>query len=708
MKVKCIFIFSFFILFLTGSLYSFETEDEESALTDFMTFSISSGIEYPVEIDYDLLTLGITARLNGGIELPFLDGLQAKVLLSYSYLPVRAENSLSMLSADAGLGYYYYFFPRLKFEVTAAGGGYYGFFNSIAYDDEGGAYENQQGGSAHLDIGAKLSLFLSPLFSIGLNAGYFNYFGFTHGVNVSLSGSLHLEGLKQQVYLENTRFDNLFPSLYNNYDTLPVGITTIVNEERFPLEDVSVSIFIEQYMDNPKVSEVAVPVEAGDSCKLDLTALLSNNVLSLSETSRVTAEVQVEYLLNGVVQRKTGYETITIQNRNALTWDDDMKAASFVTPMSPSILQFSKSTAAMVGEKGPAGINRNLRMAMALFNSLSEYGLGYVIDPNTQPYEDIKKNSHYIDFLQYPVETLEYRGGDCDDLSVLYCSLLESVGVESAFILVPGHIFTAASLAMTPKEAKRLLTNTDDLIYLDDNVWLPIETTLTSESFLKAWQLGASQWREHSVNGNAVLLPLKTCWAVYEASGEPDHEVLTKMPDISDVSKIYEQEIASFVDREMTPRINFLKRKISGSGDNRYRNQLGILYARYGQMEKAEQEFLSVIEASDYLPSLINLGNIYFYKGQLDDALVVFKKAEAGDQNNPVTMLRLAMINYELDNYALANSYYSLAVRLRPDFNEQFAYLSSKSLKTDSRADEVTGDSKKIFWDYGEENDEED
>lgn len=45
-----------------------------------------------------------------------------------------------------------------------------------------------------------------------------------------------------------------------------------------------------------------------------------------------------------------------------------------------------------------------------------------------------------VDCLKFPRQTLEYRGGDCDDLSILYCALLESVGIETAFIATPGHI----------------------------------------------------------------------------------------------------------------------------------------------------------------------------------------------------------------------------------------------------------------------------
>ena len=37
-----------------------------------------------------------------------------------------------------------------------------------------------------------------------------------------------------------------------------------------------------------------------------------------------------------------------------------------------------------------------------------------------------------IDHIQYPAQTLGGKTGDCDDLTVLYCALLESAGMATA------------------------------------------------------------------------------------------------------------------------------------------------------------------------------------------------------------------------------------------------------------------------------------
>ena len=101
---------------------------------------------------------------------------------------------------------------------------------------------------------------------------------------------------------------------------------------------------------------------------------------------------------------------------------------------------------------------------MAIFEALSLYGLKYQIDPSSS-YKDLAGQENVLDYLQFPIETLNYKAGDCDDLSVLYTAILESLAVETAFITVPGHIYTAVALEMSPEAAKRTFASGDSVIY---------------------------------------------------------------------------------------------------------------------------------------------------------------------------------------------------------------------------------------------------
>lgn len=51
------------------------------------------------------------------------------------------------------------------------------------------------------------------------------------------------------------------------------------------------------------------------------------------------------------------------------------------------------------------------------------------------------------EYYQPPIATLEHvKGGDCDDLSMLTCSLWESIGFETTLNVVPGHIFPGVKI----------------------------------------------------------------------------------------------------------------------------------------------------------------------------------------------------------------------------------------------------------------------
>jgi hypothetical protein len=136
-----------------------------------------------------------------------------------------------------------------------------------------------------------------------------------------------------------------------------------------------------------------------------------------------------------------------VYHRNALSWDDDRRAASFVSSRDGAARFFARYVASIVdgipADTLPAnGLPRNVQYAAALFEALAAYGISYVIDPASS-FVEMSEDAAALDSLNYPYQTLYYRGGDCDDLSILYCAMLEALGVDTAFITIPGHIYAA-------------------------------------------------------------------------------------------------------------------------------------------------------------------------------------------------------------------------------------------------------------------------
>ncbi|MBT3940586.1 transglutaminase domain-containing protein [Candidatus Woesearchaeota archaeon] len=62
----------------------------------------------------------------------------------------------------------------------------------------------------------------------------------------------------------------------------------------------------------------------------------------------------------------------------------------------------------------------------------------------------VKDNFEYVsdpskfEYMKTARESLVNGGGDCDDASILLSTLLESVGISTRFVFVPGHVYVEA------------------------------------------------------------------------------------------------------------------------------------------------------------------------------------------------------------------------------------------------------------------------
>jgi hypothetical protein len=157
-----------------------------------------------------------------------------------------------------------------------------------------------------------------------------------------------------------------------------------------------------------------------------------------------------------------------------------------------------------------------------------------------------------VDSLNYPYQTLYYRGGDCDDLSILYCSLLEVLGVDTAFITIPGHIYMAFDTGA--ENGVMFDTGKEDFIEHGGRLWMPVEVTVPGEGFYGAWRIGAREWRAAARGSLAAdsgltgeerrLYPMRESWAVYPPVTAPGAG--NRLPDLPE-----EGAFSGAVEREM-------------------------------------------------------------------------------------------------------------------------------------------------------------
>ena len=284
---------------------------------------------------------------------------------------------------------------------------------------------------------------------------------------------------------------SVFPSAYEAFAYRPIGKVRVKNLSTRPVQ-AKASLFVGNLMDNPtETSPVTIP--PGETAEIPLTALFDDRIKAVSRAEIREAAVSVRSTFSGNAD-DTFQARLLIRGRN--DWDGDVHALRyFVRPDDPGIVEASRDILQQNRDSLlAAGGLAQFTKAKILINSF--FGkLVYVSDP--------KQGGDYV---QYPMETLHLGGGDCDDISVCFASLLSSIGISTAFVEVvpPGHpershIYLLFDTGVQPQYGASIAGNPKRYIVRkektgEETIWLPVEATAIGQGFDEAWTRGAQEY----------------------------------------------------------------------------------------------------------------------------------------------------------------------------------------------------------------------
>jgi len=658
-------------LVLVGAL-GWAQVTSDFTLTAYPTVNIPLGPALSDGTPYYSIGGGLSVK--GEYTPPFAQFLYSGLALGADLVPINSsKNSLTLLSLGLELGVQFYPIPRLGLRLAACGGEYAGM---VA---EGTVFNPYIGGLADV------SYLLNPSLSLGLGASYKYNFTPTdplyQGIGVSLGVRYHVGAGGGAANLKvEPAIQPIFPLFYSYYDKHPAGSLSVKNTGTGAIQDLKVSFYVKQFMDEPKVSGTCKELARGEEKSFDVFALFRDNIFGVTEATKVAGEIKVTYKYFGSDVTASYPITVTVNNRNGMTWDDTSKAAAFITSNDMNVRSFSARAVPDARSRGTPAINATFRAAMALFTAMRIQGVAYIPDPKT--FASKVDNKEAVDYLQFPAQTLETRAGDCDDLSILYASLLESAGIETAFITVPGHIYVAFNLDLDPRTAAATFANPADLITRENETWIPVEITRVRDGFLKAWQTGAQEWLSASASQNAAFIPIHDAWETFSPANTGEIiKVSISPPDSERIFGAYAAELQAFWATAFQPRVSKLQDDLKlQKSDSRLLNKLGVLYARFGKYDEARQQFEKIVSSNGEVPSaLINLGNIAYVGGDNQAALDYFTRALKRSSNNSFALQGIAMAGYELGDTNAVQTALAQLKTTDPDAAERLASLDTGS-----------------------------
>jgi len=650
-----------------------------------LSFELKPAFQNPLGETAAWFTVGGGADLEMRYRLPqsifFVTGG-----LGYSNMPIKADTSASSLALRAGGGIYVPLADVLSLRGYALGGYYLASYNDFSLGAN----------NPYLAGGAGIGFALTPAVRLLVSAQYDAYLGLYQGLRVGAGIDIAVGKLGGNVEILGLELQPMFPALYKYYKDHPVGTLDLKSNLRAPATNIETQVYIKEYMDAPESVAVAGKLEPGQTRSIDLYTLLSDRILTNTEGKKVAAEVSVSFKVEGQTYRNKRVVTLALWGRNAMTWDDTRKAAVYVTAKDPEVLNFARSVSSYASGRETRPVCFPLQAAIALHEALDLYGLNYAPSPET-PYSLASERNDVIDFLQFPRETFQYRAGDCSDLSILYASMFHAIGIDAAFITVPGHIFIAFDTGLDAYQAQRELIPPTQFIDHQGRAWIPLEVTSLHEGFCEAWELGIKQWNEHSMAGQAEFCPIAEAWSVYQPVGLPGADVTVVVPPMEGILTAYNAEMQKYLDAVLSPRIADLQAQIQESGKVQAMNNLGVLYAKFGRPEEAEMMFRQALAQSSYQPALLNLGHLYFQRKEWGEALILYQQANTLSPSNPQVLLSLARVYQEMQKYAEARGIFDQLAALNPELAARFQYLG-KTEETGTKAAEATAGHDFLLW----------
>jgi tetratricopeptide (TPR) repeat protein len=452
------------------------------------------------------------------------------------------------------------------------------------------------------------------------------------------------------IKIQDISLENIFPSLINYYRTNPIGTFRIYNMRNFPLDDVKITVsspnlFFEDFV----YKEMVILPNA--SKEVRIVVPLKNELLanSLKDPSEYELNFTLSFMPDSTDAQQLKFKDnirtektrIKVESLNSIRWDDKKHLGSFINPRDENIRNFVLTQILKKYEDLAAtysDIPKNIMNAIIIWEYFRYYGFTYMPDPNFA-YSSISQTNS-IDFVQFAQQTLNTRTGDCDDLVTLLATCFETVGINTSYVDIPGHVFLAFDTGINANEIKSKGLTEEKVKLLWNKAWITLESTVIGKnSFVESW-LNSNERYTKTVSENKPVVPVqfRQAWEVFPPVQFPENVKMES--SLTDVS--------------------IIRNAIIGDVDYYYSLTKG----------NVEYELLSSVKKHPDNPYLLNKLAMYYVKSDsLSKAKIYFENALKFDNANQVTLNNLANIYFKEGNFNLAEEYWSKANKLTNETN---------------------------------------
>lgn len=467
---------------------------------------------------------------------------------------------------------------------------------------------------------------------------------------------------------------NVFSNNYKMYETEGIGSVRIRNNTDVHISRLKLAFNARGYMDYPSEHEIR-DIKPHESRVVAIKAVLNNRLLDIIEDTPLQTEISLSYYFNGQLRSFSTSRTLMLYEKHRMVWKDPDMAAVFVTPKDPALLDLSRSVVAEIGDS-----RSPLVLAGAIFETLGALGITYVRDPSN-PYQISDGKIDTVDYVQFPVETLKRKSGDCKAMVVLFSSLLESLGIRTIMLDYPGHMLLMFAVTKGTTAPRGRLEGM--LFPHDGELWAPVELTVTGTSFMNAWEQGSRQFVEWSAKKSLGMMDVRAGWKRYKPATTHVAQLKTETVPLHLLEKRFGPELTLL--RRLSVQAasaQLFEALLKNQNDFATLLQLGIRFGEEGDTAEAMRYLNRALDIAPHNADAVNnLGNLHLLSGRPEQALELYKKAAELDPRDPLILVNIARTYLKLNNRTAAASFFELAVKKRPDLAERYRGLTLELLR---------------------------
>jgi tetratricopeptide (TPR) repeat protein len=481
--------------------------------------------------------------------------------------------------------------------------------------------------------------------------------------------SLEFKNNTPQLLLSDLNLQRVFSAAYKKYQAEPIGSIKVKNVGGTEFGNLRLSFQIKEFMDFPSTVEIP-KIAANEVVEIPIKATFNNRILEVDEDTGVQVEVRLGYQRDGQKDDISLTQAMTIYGKNAIVWADPNMIGSFVTPKDDTLRNYVRQVVNTY-QPEPGPLNDKLIAAMSYFSSLTASGTNYIADPNT-PFAQLRDDQ--IDYVQFPRETLRLKSGDCDDLSVLISAGLENLGIRTAFVEVPQHLFLMFDTGLKAEDADSISHDHSLLAFKDGHVWIPLEATMINTNFNEAWAEGARKYHAAEAGNKLGIIDLRQAWKEYKPVTLRKANYTIDLPQPRRTENLVRQARQRLLAKRVERLILPYQAMVANNPQNiDARLQIAILYTRYGLYADAEIAFEALNELAPENSAVItNQGNLYLLQENYARAAENYARAVELDADDGGIWMNLSIAQYKAGELTKARNSFRNAVELDAELQQTY------------------------------------